>query len=199
MVPSVWVVEVDGPALVLGSTQADAVVDWERATAAGVDVVRRRSGGGAVLVRPGEVVWIDVLVPAGDPLWEADVGKAFGWLGQTWAECLGELGVADAFAYDGRLVTGRWSSLVCFGGLGPGEVTVGGRKVVGISQRRTRAGSLFQCAVLVEWDPSPLLDLLVLTDDDRAAAAADLTSVAGGAGMSGSALTSSFIEALGGL
>ncbi|MEA2702847.1 MAG: lipoate---protein ligase, partial [Actinomycetota bacterium] len=179
--PTVWCVEVDGPALVLGSTQPDGVVDGARAAAVGVDVVRRRSGGGAVLLRPGEVVWIDVLVPAGDPLWEADVGRAFGWLGRAWVDALGALGVA-AVAYDGPLAAGRWSSLVCFGGLGPGEVTVEGRKIVGISQRRTRAGALFQCAVLVEWDPSPLLDLLVLTDDDRTEAAVDLAWVATDAG-----------------
>ena len=43
---------------------------------------------------------------------------------------------------------------------GPGEVTVAGRKVVGITQRRTRAAARFQCAALGRWDP----------DGDRAAA-----------------------------
>ena len=46
-----------------------------------------------------------------------------------------------------------WSKLVCFAGLGPGEVTVAGAKVVGMGQRRTRAGALFQCAALLEWAP----------------------------------------------
>ena len=188
----------DGPALVLGSTQPDGVVDRERAAAAGVEVVRRRSGGGAVLLRPGEVVWVDVLVPTGDVLWQADVGLAFGWLGRAWAEALGSLGV-PASVHEGALVAGRWSSLVCFGGLGPGEVTVGGRKVVGISQRRTRAGALFQCAALVDWDPSPLLDLLVLSDDDRAEAAADLSSVAAGTGVDAMELAAALIDALHGL
>ncbi len=187
----------DRPAIVLGSTQADRVVDRSRAAAVGVEVVRRRSGGGAVLLRPGEVVWVDVLVPAGDALWQADVGLAFGWLGQAWAEALGSLGVS-ASVHEGALVGGRWSELVCFGGLGPGEVTVGGRKVVGISQRRTRAGALFQCAALVDWDPSPLLDLLVLAENDRAEAAIDLEPVAAGAGVEAMELTGALMEALGG-
>ena len=35
----------------------------------------------------------------------------------------------------------RWSSLVCFGGVGAGEVvTADGRKVVGLAQRRNRRG-----------------------------------------------------------
>ena len=87
---------------------------------------------------------------------------------------------------------------MCFGGLGPGEVTVGGRKVVGISQRRTRAGAVFQCAALVTWDPTPLLDLLVLSDEDRVAAEADLASVAAGAGVGAVELTAALMEALGG-
>ena len=42
--------------------------------------------------------------------------------------------------------------VVCFAGTGPGEVLVAGRKVVGISQRRTRAGARFQCSVPILWD-----------------------------------------------
>ena len=39
----------------------------------GVAVVRRRSGGGAVLLDPGGVVWVDVVVPRHDPRWDDDV------------------------------------------------------------------------------------------------------------------------------
>ena len=189
----------DGPALVLGSTQADGVVDRPRAAAAGVEVVRRRSGGGAVLLPPGEVVWVDVLVPAGDTLWQADVGLAFGWLGRAWAEALGSLGVDGVGPRGavGRRAGGRrWSASPVSA---RGRSRSAGRKVVGISQRRARAGALFQCAALVEWDPSPLLDLLVLSDDERAEAAADLESVAAGAGVGAAELTGALMEALRGL
>ena len=157
-------------AVVLGSTQSDAVV------APGTPAVRRRSGGGAVLMEPGGLVWVDVFVPADDPLWERDVGRAFGWLGAAWAAAVGGAAVAHA----GPLVTTPWSRLVCFAGLGPGEVTVDGVKVVGISQRRTRAGALFQCAALREWRPDRLLDRLALTDDQRRRGAEELAGVARG-------------------
>ena len=195
---TVWFVEVDRPTLVLGSTQSDGVVDRARAEAAGVDVVRRRSGGGAVLLRPGETVWADVLLPAGDPLAEADVTRAFAWVGRAWARALASAGVAEetVHVHEGRPRPGPWSDLVCFAGVGPGEVTVEGAKVVGISQRRTRAGSLFQCGALVRWDPHPLLDVLALSAADRSAAAADLRSVAAGAGVDPIHLVTAFEVAL---
>ena len=172
--PAVEVFEVDGPALVLGSTQPGSVVHAGRAAGAGVEVVRRHSGGGAVLLRPGEVVWVDVTVPAGDRLWQRDVNLAFGWLGRAWAGAVGDLGVPGAAVHEGALVRTPWSGLVCFAGLGPGEVTVAGRKVVGISARRRRDGALFQCAALLAWDPAPLADLLAVPAEDLADVAAGL-------------------------
>ena len=195
---TVWFVEVDRPTLVLGSTQPDALVDRARATAAGVDVVRRHSGGGAVLLRPGETAWVDVLLPAGDPLSVADVGLAFAWLGRVWARALAAVGVAGAVhVHEGapRPPT-PWSAAVCFAGLGPGEVTVEGAKVVGISQRRRRAGALFQCGALVTWAPGPLVDLLALADDEREAAGEGLAGVAAGAGVDPGRLASAFEGAL---
>jgi len=180
----VWFAQVDRPTLVLGSTQSDDVVDRARVDRAGVEVVRRRSGGGAVLLRAGETVWADVFIPAGDPLAEADVGRAFDWVGRAWARALAGLGIGGAVVHEGPPRPNAWSATVCFAGLGPGEVTVAGAKVVGISQRRTRAGSLFQCGALVEWRPGPLLDLLALTDDERGSAAGDLGPLATGAGTS---------------
>lgn len=176
---AVWTFAVDRPAVVLGSTQPDAVVDRERAAAAGVEVVRRRSGGGAVHLSPGAVLWVDVVVPRADPLWDDDVSRSAAWLGSAWREALAACGVA-AEVHRGAMVRTRWSPLVCFAGLAPGEATVGGAKVLGVSQRRTRSAARFQCALLARWDPVPLLDVLALGDADRAAAAADLAGAAAG-------------------
>lgn len=178
---SVWVMGATTPALALGSAQRPDVVDPGAAAARGLEVVRRHSGGGAVLVEPDAMRWLDVLLPAGDPLWDDDVGRSFHWVGESFAEALGTLGIA-AEVHRGPAVRTEWSSLVCFGGLGAGEVTVGGRKVVGLSQRRTRAGARFQCLVLAAWDPRPLLDVLALGPADRARATADLADVAAGVG-----------------
>ena len=178
---SVVVYDVARPTLVLGSSQSDDAVDWDRVRERNVEVVHRRSGGSAVLVEPGAAVWVDVTIPAGDRCWDHDVGRAFHWLGAAWAEALIAVGVLARW-HDGAMQRTRWSPWVCFAGLGPGEVTVGGRKVVGLSQRRTREGALFQCCAALLWEPDRLLDLLALGDADRAQAAADVAGVATGLG-----------------
>jgi lipoate-protein ligase A len=186
---------VDAPALVLGSTQRDHIVDHAAAMAAGIDVVRRRSGGGAVLVAPGAQVWLDIWLPAGDPLWEDDVVRSSAWLGATWVEALGSLGV-DAVAHAGPVDAGEWGQLVCFGGRGPGEVSVAGRKVVGLSQRRTRAGARFQTMALLRWEPDEILALLALEADRRQAARDALAAGAAALPLDGGAVAAAVVAAL---
>ena len=157
----VLVNEVDTPTLVLGSAQTGVEV------APGIEVVRRRSGGGAVLLRPGGVLWVDVLVPRGDVLWEEDVARSTWWLGEVWASALADLGI-DAVVHRGPMEPGRWGAMACFAGVGPGEVLVGGRKSVGVSQRRDRSGARFQCAALLEWSGHEMVRLLGLTPVDEA-------------------------------
>ena len=147
----VWILEAVQPALVLGSTQPMLDVN-------DVEVVRRRSGGGAVFVEPGGTLWVDVVVPRGDELWDDDVGRSTYWLGDVWARAVGH----GATVHRGAMVRTPWSDRVCFAGLGPGEVTIGGAKVVGISQRRTRESARFQCVAYEQWNPDPLHDLLGL-------------------------------------
>ena len=196
-VPTVGVCTVRSRAVVLGSTQPDQVIDPDRATAAGLAVTRRRSGGGAVLVTPDDPAWVDVWVPADHPLWRRDVSRAFDWLGDAWVDALGSLGVTGLAAHrQGFVPCTRWSALVCFGGVGTGEViTDDGRKVVGLAQRRNRQGAWFHGACVLRWDPRPLVDVLALPADEREAAAeglsravagvADLTPERGGPGRSG--------------
>jgi lipoate-protein ligase A len=197
-VPSVRVVDVRGRAVVLGSTQTAGTVDADAAAAAGLDVVRRRSGGGAVLVGPGELLWVDVFVPAGDRLWSPDVGRATHWLGAAWVGSLAACGV-EASWHDGALVTTPWSRLVCFAGLGPGEVHMGGVKVVGLSQRRTREGALFSSAALLRWDPGALLAVLALDAGERQRAAEELSGAATALDVPASELETAVLRELAGL
>lgn len=141
---------VNKTALVLGSTQSANDVDNE--AAAEIEIVHRRSGGGAVLLEPENNLWIDVVVPRDDVLWNDDVGQATWWLGERWAAALSECGMSDLRVHRGGLEPTPLAKVVCFAGLGPGEVIVGDRKIVGISQRRTRDAARFQCCVLGRFD-----------------------------------------------
>jgi lipoate-protein ligase A len=161
--------------VVLGRAQVADVV--------GLPWQRRMSGGGAVLLTPGDVVWVDVTLPRGHSLWDDDVGRATWWVGEAWVDALG---LEGAEVHRGGVVRCTpWCKAVCFGGLGPGEVHIDQRKVVGIAQRRTREGALFQCAVNLRWDPAPLVRALglpevavgELTEAVVAVPAVDLTRV----------------------
>jgi lipoate-protein ligase A len=154
----VWVFEVARPAVVLGSLQSVDILDEAACAAAGVEIARRRSGGGVVLLEPGRIVWFDVIVPAA-LLRAANVGDdvrgSMIWLGDLIAAALGERAEVDV--HRGPPIG---SGQICFAGIGPGEVVLDGRKLVGVSQRRTRAGSRFQCAVHTVWSPETLAPLL---------------------------------------
>lgn len=173
------VLEPNGPALVLGSTQREEIVDLRAAALFGVDVARRRSGGGAVLLLPGRTLWLDLTIARDDPLWDDDVARSFHWVGRAWVEALASIGLA-ADIHEGSARTTDWSRLVCFAGVGAGEVLVGGRKLVGISQRRTREAARFQCLVHRTWDPMALLGLLDLDDAERTRGLLELSDVATG-------------------
>jgi lipoate-protein ligase A len=105
---------------------------------------------------------------------------------------LRDLGV-EARSHTGPMICTAWCRHVCFAGVGPGEVTVDDRKVVGIAQRRTRAGSLFQCAALLRWDPVRMASLVGLDGEG----ARELAQLAGPVGAAGEDVERAFLSVLG--
>lgn len=178
-VPSceIWRHDLTSAALVLGSSQSESVLDHDACQALDVDIVRRRSGGGAVLLVPGQVTWIDVIVPSGSAGWSDDVHGPMTWLGRAIADLLEEqLDASTAVTvHEGALWSTSWSSAICFDGVGAGEVLIDGRKLVGISQRRTRQAARLQCCWYSHYDASRLVELL---DAQHRPAVADLRPIA---------------------
>ena len=164
----------ESPALVLGSSQRDDSVDRQVAARDGIEIVRRRSGGGGVLLWPDEFVWLDLEIPATDELWDDDVGRSMWWAGELWRGALADLEPA-ATVHRSRMIRTRWSSDVCFAGTGPGEVMVGDIKLVGISQRRTRLAVRLQTMVHLRWRPDVVASLVV--DGPSVRELADLVAV----------------------
>lgn len=150
-------------AIVLGRGQRRL----ERELAGHPIVVHRSSGGGAVLLAP-DLLCLDVALPPGHPwLADGDLHGVFAAVGRRWAAALAALGVPEPTVHGGASTTPRGtdvrSSLVaaiCYASLGRGEVTVAGRKLVGLSQRRRRHGTLVQCGLLRRWQPRALLSAL---------------------------------------
>lgn len=167
------------PAVVLGRGQGDLGAEI---AARGLTVVTRYSGGGAVLL-DRDLLSLDVLVPSGHPWLDGGPGAIFGPVGESWAEALRALGVPDVAVHrdagaarrrgDARQ---RLLAAVCYATLGRGEVTAGGRKIVGLAQRRRRPGALVQAGLLRRWRPARLLTALGADPDDPdiAASAAGL-------------------------
>ena len=157
--------------LVMGSAQPEESVDRAACAADGVRVLRRGSGGGAVLCDPA-LLEVDVALPAGHPLLVDDVSESYRFLGEAWRDALAELGV------DGRLVAvdearaatdvrRAAARVACYAGLSPYEVVDrDGAKLVGFCQRRRRGAALYQCGLACGRDPG---DVARYVRVDRAA------------------------------
>ena len=138
------------PAVVLGSRQDESLIDPWALAQTGLGLVRRKSGGGLVLVDDALAIWVDVWIPHRPGTVTADVRASMELVGRAWATVLGaaddNLG-GRLEVHAGGVTHGAWAELVCFAGLGPGEVLLDGRKLVGLSQRRSRDWSRVQCQV----------------------------------------------------
>ena len=154
---AIWRASIIESAVVLGSKQNLDIVNKAACQRDGIAAVRRRSGGGVVVLNADAHLWIDFVVPRDDELWRDDVGESMWWVGELWADALAKCEIADRDqlrVHRGGLERSTLSDLICFGGLGPGEVTLHGQKLVGISQRRTREMARFQCVVHQRWSPN---------------------------------------------
>ena len=186
----VWVTEPTSAAVVLGSGQMAPETATE-------PVIRRRSGGGAVHVAPGAQVWVDVSIGSADPLWEDDVARAFLWLGHVWAAALASCAI-DARVHEGAYEPGEHGSELCFAGRGPGEVFIGARKVVGISQRRSGRRAWFQAMAPRQPQPAALVDAAVRDPARRRAARAALADGTAPAPVAPEVLVDTFLLCLDG-
>lgn len=157
-------------ALVLGSGQRPPG-SWSPPD--GVPLVRRGTGGGAVLC-DDDYLMLDIALPPGDPRVLDDVTESYRWLAVRLVAALGELGMeglelVEPLALrrldDAAREAGRTA---CFAGLGPYELLDHeGRKLVGLAQRRRRGGVLLQAAAYLGGEREQLADLLWLSGSER--------------------------------
>ncbi|HEY7142098.1 MAG TPA: lipoate--protein ligase family protein [Methylomirabilota bacterium] len=130
----------------------DDTVDRAGCERLGIGLVRRPTGGSAILHEPPErEVTYSVTAGQGDFPGAGDVLETYRVLGQGLAAGLGRLGVAADLV---PLVRGRRdpSPAFCFHRAGTYEIAVGGRKLVGSAQRRQRGSFLQHGTVLLDAD-----------------------------------------------
>lgn len=138
------------PGVVFGCSQAALLAD-ARGRGSQLEMVLRRSGGGAVLTGPW-MLSASILLPPDHRLLAGGTVSSYRWLGALIAGLLRDLGVpAHALSpEDVRRSPGDpalgWA---CFGGLSPWEVVAEGRKVVGLAQLRRRNGVLLTSGTLL--------------------------------------------------
>jgi len=158
------------PCLSLGRNQPLGDVDLEACRAAGVDVVRRPTGGRAIL-HTGELTY-SVALLASDPRATADVLEGYRRLSEGLLAGLRRLGV-EVTPVDGGQGAGhrdgRRAGPVCFDTPSHHEITAGGRKLVGSAQWRARGGVLQHGSLPLEGEITRIVDCLALSEADREA------------------------------
>jgi lipoate-protein ligase A len=128
------------PCLSLGRNQPLADVDVRRCTARGFDVVRRATGGRAIL-HVDETTY-SVAGPASEPTLRGGVLDVYHRLSEGLLQGLRNLGI-EALSTSPETPGGSAPSAACFDVPAAHELTAGGRKLMGSAQCR-RAGYVLQ-------------------------------------------------------
>jgi lipoate-protein ligase A len=167
------------PAVVVGlglSQRLASVVDLERCRAAGIGVLQRKAGGGALLL-DAHMLCGAICLPTSAV--SADLTESYRWLGDRLTTSLRGAGVTgarrvevDEARADVAYLRQRDDSVArlllstCYGALSPHEVVIGNgsSKLVGLAQVRRRHAALFQFGLLLR-DQSPLADYLLVNDE----------------------------------
>lgn len=150
------------PAVVLGCSQRGLVSAEQSVQRAGLDLVQRHAGGGAVLVGPW-MLSASIVLPTAHPLVTASAVQSYRWLGELYVSVLSSFGIAtEAITPEAAKASQQRNAnselgWACFAGLSPWEVVVDQRKIVGLAQVRRRTGNLLVAGVLLGSPAWPLL------------------------------------------
>ena len=150
--------------LSLGQAQSFADVDEKACTARGYDVVRRPTGGRAIL-HTDELTY-SVTAPEAEPRVSGGIVESYRRLSEGLLEGLRLLGVPGIEAHHPEAEQQRASeNPVCFQVPSTYEITVGGKKLIGSAQVR-REGVVLQHGTLpLVGDIARICDVLALLPD----------------------------------
>ena len=150
------------PCLSLGYAQDAAEADVDRCRARGWDIVRRPTGGRAIL-HIDELTY-SVVAPASDPRVAGGVLESYNRLSEALVAGLHHLGLMPERAkpiYQDRGALGA----ACFDGPAGYEITVGGRKLIGSAQMRRQGLVLQHGALPLEGDIARIAQALAFESE----------------------------------
>ena len=145
------------PGVVFGCSQRLDTLARCMAQLHGHDLVRRRAGGGVVLVGPW-MLGLSIVLPPSHPLARLSSAQSYRWVGEAHASVFQEMGLQAKAISPGELrstgasVFEEGLEWACFGGLSPWELVVGKRKLTGLAQVRGNKGTLIVGGTLMS-DP----------------------------------------------
>lgn len=148
------------PCLSLGRFQPVDTVNLEACRARGYDLVRRPTGGRAILHdTPDKELTYSLAIPQNAPCVAGDVLTSYRAISTALVRGLERLGVAAQLtpAYGHPL---RPETAACFDQPADYEITVGGRKLVGSAQARSGGAILQHGTVLLDVDLDALVAVL---------------------------------------
>jgi lipoate-protein ligase A len=161
------------PWISLGTAQSSRDLDPIGISSRGWGIVRRASGGTAVLHR-GQLGYA-LILPADHPLWRGDLISSYQRLAQPIAEGLARLNIRVEPAAPGLMSrpgdgAPSLAARLCFCALGPYELLDGHRrKLIGNAQIRRRAAILQHGTVQISGGQEELVALLSGTDETERA------------------------------
>jgi lipoate-protein ligase A len=152
------------PCLSIGYNQAANEVDITKCRQAGVDLIRRPTGGRAIL-HTDELTY-SIVAPQGEPRVTGGVVESYRRLSAGLVRGLRLLGmdVAQAEAEHGQDAD---VSAACFDAPSAYEVTVGGKKLVGSAQVRRKGAVLQHGSLPMQGDITRICCYLVVPSEER--------------------------------
>ncbi len=186
------------PCLSLGASQPYEAADAGFCARRGADVVRRPTGGRAVL-HQHELTYL-VAAPLGGAPLGRELQGAYAAICRALVAGLARLGVEARLAggVAGQELIRPTQPIPCFIGPAPGEIVVGGRKLVGSAMRRLGARSILQHgSILLDWDGELQAGCLGLPGDGELRAAVVTLHELLGAVPPGEVLTTALVAGFG--
>lgn len=153
----------DPPCLSLGQAQPAADVDMARLQARGWDVVRRPTGGRAIL-HTDEITY-SVALPADHPLVAGDIVTSYRRLSTALLRALQQLGLGAQADKRADRLPERAKGPVCFEVPSDYEITANGCKLIGSAQMRRANGVLQHGSLPLTGDITRICDTLAFPDE----------------------------------